>query len=200
MERDWAGNKKSTFVQLAASNHSKKDREINDYYATHPQALVIFLKKLKQDGINLNRNIWECACGEGHLSKVLIDNGYNVFSSDKIDRGYGMVKDFLTCEEKFDGDILTNPPYKNANLFVKTALKKVEDGNYVIMFLKIQFLESKARKILFNEFPPKYVYVHSERQYCAINGQFEKVKSSAVCYAWFIWKKGYKGEPIIRWI
>lgn len=22
---------------------------------------------------------------------------------------------------------------------------------------------------------------------------------SAVAYAWFIWEKGYKGEPVVRW-
>ena len=131
---------------------------------------------------------------------MLIDNGYNVLSSDKIDRGYGIVKNFLTCKDTFDGDILTNPPFKHANIFVETALDKVNNGNYVIMFLKIQFLESKSRRILFDKFPPKYVYVNSERQHCAKNGKFEELKSTALCFCWFIWQKGYKGEPIIRWI
>lgn len=49
MDKDWIGNKKSTFVQLGASNHTVKDREINDYYATDPKALEIFLDKLKKD-------------------------------------------------------------------------------------------------------------------------------------------------------
>lgn len=35
---------------------------------------------------------------------------------------------------------------------------------------------------------------------CAKNGEFEKYSSSAVAYAWFIWEKGYKGNPIIKWI
>ena len=34
-------------------------------------------------------NIWECACGDGAMSKVMIENGYEVYSSDLIDRGYG---------------------------------------------------------------------------------------------------------------
>lgn len=34
----------------------------------------------------------------------------------------------------------------------------------------------------------------------AINGDFENINSSAVCYAWFVWEKGYKGQTIIDWI
>lgn len=68
------------------------------------------------------------------------------------------------------------------------------------MFLKIQFLEGQARKKLFEEYPPKYVYVNSKRQLCAMNGNFKKYKAIAICYCWFIWEKGWKGEPRIRWI
>ena len=161
--------------------------------------------------------------GEGNLSSVLIARGYGVVSSDLIDRGYGMTMNFLTTDftddieyytvdelwkpkkmkgfkRRIEVDILTNPPYKYALDFVKHALDILENGYYAIFFLKIQFLEGKERYIFFKENPPKYVYVHSGRQKCAINNEFEKVKSSAVCYAWFMWEKGYKGDTIIRWI
>ena len=60
--KDWIGNKKSTFVQLGASNHSEKEREENDFYATDPKALEIFLDKLEEDGIELHNKILEPAC------------------------------------------------------------------------------------------------------------------------------------------
>lgn len=110
MDKDWIGNKNSTFVQLGSSNHSDKDREINDYYATDPKALEIFLDKLKEDRFELHNNIWEPACGEGHLSKVLTKRGYNVYSSDLINRGYGWQSDFLkVTNTNLKVDILTNP-------------------------------------------------------------------------------------------
>ena len=95
--KDWTGNKKTTFVTLGASNHSELEREINDYYATDPKALEIFLDKIEEDGIRLHKNIWECACGEGHLSEVLKKRGYSVKSTDLIDRGYSETSplDFL---------------------------------------------------------------------------------------------------------
>lgn len=202
MDKDWTGNKKTTFVQLGASNHTCKEREQNDFYATDPHALEIFLDKLKEDGIELHK-VWECACGQGHLSNVLKTRGVNVWSTDLIDRGYGEGNvNFLTCLPggRWNGDILTNPPYKYAKEFVEKGLELVDKGQYVIMFLKIQFLEGQARLKLFKQYPPKYVYVNSARQNCYINGDMSKKMSNAVCYCWYIWEKGYMGEPIIRWI
>lgn len=194
--KDWIGNKKSTFVTLAASNHTDKEREENDYYATEPKAMDLLLEQE-----NFSENIWECACGQGHLSKQLIHNGYKVYSTDLINRGFGIGGiDFLEQTQKFDGDIITNPPYKYAKEFILQALNLIHKGNKVAMFLKIQFLEGQGRKKMFQLYPPKVIYVSSSRLKCAINGEFEKVKSSAVAYAWFVWEKGYKSDPVIKWI
>ena len=202
MNKDWNGNSKSTFVTLGASNHVDHDRAEHDYYSTDPHALEIFLDKLKEDNIRLHNDIWEPACGEGHLSKVLIDKGFHVYSSDLVDRGFGKQQDFLKISNmnNLHYDILTNPPYIFAKFFVEKALEIVKDGYYVIMFLKIQFLEGKERRKLFDKFPPKYVYVNSTRQICYLNGDMSKKMSSATCYCWYVWEKGWKGEPIIRWI
>lgn len=201
MKKDWTGNKRTTFVTLGSSNHSEGEREVNDYYATDPHALELFLEAIKRDSFKLCKRIWECACGQGHLSKILIDKGYIVKSTDLIDRGYGEGGiDFLKQREGWHGDILTNPPYKYAEDFVEKALKLLEQGNHCVMFLKVQFLEGQSRRELFEHCPPKYVYVHSKRANCAKNGNFEKYGSSAICYCWYIWEKGFKGESIIRWI
>lgn len=48
--------------------------------------------------------------------------------------------------------------------------------------------------------PPKKVYVFSSRTLCAKNNEFDKHKSSAVAYAWFVWVKGYTGQTVIEWI
>lgn len=199
--KDWTGNSKSTFVTLGASSHSDGEREINDFYSTDPNTLKIFLNKLKEDSIELHSEIWECACGMGHLSKVLIDEFYDVYSTDLIDRGFGECNvDFLNTKIDWGGDILTNPPYKYAKEFVEHSMDILQNGKYCIMLLKIQFLEGQARRKLFDKYPPKYVYVNSARQTCYINGDMSKKMSSASCYCWFIWEKGFIGETIIRWI
>ena len=72
------------------------------------------------------------------------------------------------------------------------------------MFAKIQLLEGVARRKLFDKFPPKYIYVFTNRVNPLRNGSpvDEKGKkwASTMCFAWFIWEIGFEGEPIIRWL
>ena len=197
--KDWTGNSKAVYSTLAASNHSDTDRENNDYYATPPKAIEELLKREQ-----FNHYIWECAVGGGHIAEVLKQNGYDVKCSDIIDRGYTdtEVADFLHTERDkndFARDIITNPPYSMATEFVKHALDISMDSTKVAMFLKIQFLETKKRYELFEEYPPKKIYVFVNRVNCGKNGVFGK-ESSAVCYCWFVWEKGYQDKPIVDWI
>ena len=110
--------------------------------------------------------------------------------------------DFLSemADGSFDGDIITNPPYKYALGFLEQAIKVIKPKAKVAMFLKLTFLEGKKRREFFEKNPPKIVYVSSARLSCAKNGEFEKYPSSAAAYAWFVWEKGFKGEPVIKWI
>ena len=191
MPKDWTGNLHSVFGCLGTNNGSTKDREENDYYATEPKAteLLLNLEKLSLD-------ILEPACGEGHIAKVLMNVGFNVVATDLIDRGFGGGGyDFLKRTEKFNGDIVTNPPFRYAQEFVEHALEIVTNGHKVIMFLKLQFLEGIKRRKLFNNNPPKRVWVSSSRLRCGKNGVFSE---SMVAYARFVWEKGYKGETTLR--
>lgn len=63
--KDWTGNKNSVFKTLAASNHAEAERQREDYYATEPLAAELLLQNEQFEG-----PIWECACGEKHLSNV----------------------------------------------------------------------------------------------------------------------------------
>jgi len=193
--KDWTGNKKSTFVTLGASSHSSGKRQIDDYYATDPRTIDELLQVE-----NFSGDIWECACGEGHLSKRLEANGYSVISTDLVDRGYGIGGvDFFMQDKLLAPNIITNPPYKYAKQSVEHSLEL--GAEKVAMFLKLTFLEGKARNKLFKTYPPKKVWVYSSRRQVAINGDKEMfAKSSAAAYAWFIWEKGYAGQTTIGWI
>jgi hypothetical protein len=195
---DWTGNSNSIYKTLGASNHTDKERQNEDFYATEPKA-----GKLLLELETFSPNIWECACGDGSLSKVFESAGYNVKSTDLVDRGFGENGiDFLNSQTEWDGDIITNPPYKYAQEFIEKALQIIPEGNKVAMFLKIQFLEGKRRKKLFLSQPPKTVYVSSSRLLCAKNAEFEKMIAgggSAVAYAWYVWEKGYKGKTELQW-
>lgn len=193
--KDWTGTSESAFKMLGASNHCDDEREENDYYATDPKAIDMLLKKE-----SFNKNIWEPAVGGSHLSKRLKEYGYNVKQSDIIQRIDDIeIIDFLKTHETFDGDIITNPPYKYCTQFILKALELIKEGNKIAMFLKLQTLEGQERyKKVFSKYPPRKIYVFIKRIQCAKNGLFKG--SSAVCYAWFIWEKGYKGHTIIDWL
>ena len=134
----------------------------------------------------------------------MTSKGYNVQAMDIVDRGYEgtQVKDFLSTTKEdlqFSPDIITNPPFSMATEFAEHALDISMDSVKVAMLLKIQFLETKKRYELFQKYPPKKIHVFVSRINCGKNGVFGK-EASAVCYAWFVWEKGYKGLPQIDWI
>lgn len=195
MNKDWSGNKKSTFVTLGASSHSTTDRQEDDYYATDPRTISELLAVEDFKG-----SIWEPACGEGHLSKELEKHWFDVVSTDLIDRGYGEGGvDFFKQTELRGDNIITNPPYKFAQQCVEHSIEL--GAEKVAMFLKLTFLEGKARHKLFKKYPPKKIWVYSSRRQVAINGDPEMfAKSSAAAYAWFVWEKDFTGETTVGWI
>lgn len=185
----------NTMRTLGSSAHSNAEREPNDYYATPPKAVELLLN-LEE----FSSNIWEPACGAGHIGKVLDDFCFNVKATDLIYRGYGKGDiNFLENTDAYKGDIITNPPFSLALEFINKALQSVNEGSKVAMFLKLQFLESKTRRRFFEENPPKTVWVSSSRLTCAKGGMFDEQDRGAMAYAWFIWVKGFKGETVLKW-
>ena len=189
-----------------AGGNPTRGRVKNDYYATHPDSVKALLKVEK-----IIYPALEPACGEGHISKLLTGantpNSGAVISSDLINRGYGnMFVDFL----KYDFDeygintVITNPPFNLFQEFVEKALKIA--SNKVIMFGKLQALEGQKRATFLQTTPLKTVYVFKKRQQPLRNGSEideltgKKWASSTMAFAWFVWDKGYEGQPIIKWI
>ena len=191
---------KLTGTSLAGGSVNYK-RVDNDFYATNPQSLLDLLEFESFD----DGTILEPCCGQGHLSKVLtLNTTSKVYSCDLIDRGYGVGgKDFLTDTFQNYDYVVTNPPYKYAQQFIEKAL--TISNKKVAMFLKIQFLEGQKRKEFLERNPLKYVYVFSKRQDPwrngdSINPNTGKKWGSTMCFAWFVWEKGFKGEPTIKWL
>ncbi|MBE7053872.1 MAG: NAD(P)-dependent oxidoreductase [Ruminococcaceae bacterium] len=188
------------YATHGASNHSEGVRADYDYYATDPDAVEKLLEKEE-----FFHYILEPACGEGHISEVLLNHGYDVISSDIVHRGYEnqqLTEDFLKSGSvpRNSRDIITNPPYAQAKEFVEHALDISQESVKIAMFLKLTFLEGIKRKGLFDKYPPKTIYVFRNRIDCWKNGIKPEKPSKAVCYAWFVWVKGFKGNPQIKWI
>ena len=184
-----------SLIQLGVSKTAI--REENDFYATDPKAMKMLLEHE-----TFNTNIWEPACGEGNLSEVLKNHGYNVYSTDLIDRGYqDELMDFLNSNNKWFGDIITNPPFKYASEFIIKSLASVEVGSKVAMFMKLDYLSGKKRfNEIYSKYPPSKVYVFTGRVACSKNNTPEGFKGGAMSYAWFIWEKGKVGPTYLKWL
>jgi len=197
--KDWKGNRSSKYVLLGASNHTEKPRAVHDFYATDPTA-VLRLAAVKP----LPHIIYECACGEGHISKALISLNHQVFSTDLINRGYGIGGvDFLKVQSLPTGCtcILTNPPYKYTNEFIEHALELLPVGGEVIFLLNINILAGKERYRRFYQYQLlAECWLFTGRIQCAKNGNFDIAASSAVNYAWFVFRKGFHGTTALHWL
>lgn len=167
-------------------------RPENDFYPTPPEVTRALLKVEAFSG-----EIWEPACGNGAMSKVLEFAGYGVVSTDLEPRGYGSKMDFLYARELMAPNIVTNPPFKIAQQF---AMRALDLGCLKLALIcKIQFLTGIERATWLRGTPLRTVYVFSDRIQFGRDGK-KYENGSMLSFAWFVWEKGYSGKPQIDWI
>jgi hypothetical protein len=143
--------------------------------------------------------IWEPACGDGTMVKVLRDSGCPVDGSDLYDRGYGEVGvDFLKSSRTVE-NIVTNPPYNSAEGFVEAGLRQATGK--LCLLLRLAFLEGANRqRTIFLRTPPARVWVFSERITFYPAGAVVK-GSGTTAYAWFVWDKKHGNLPTeLKWL
>lgn len=135
---------------LVNATGNKPRREL-DYYPTPPDATRALMEFLDLPQMH----ILEPACGNGAMSAVFESYGHWVASSDIRHTGYGVGGiDFLTADIPSYGAIITNPPFAQAEEFIKKALTRAP---IVAMLLKCQYWHAKKRLNLFNTHPPAYI-------------------------------------------
>ncbi|KKL09370.1 hypothetical protein LCGC14_2566520 [marine sediment metagenome] len=164
----------------------KVDREGADFYPTPLWATEALLQQESFEGL-----VWEPACGDGAMSRVLIANGLQVVSSDLYNRGYGTTgADFLEevgADFDFIPNIITNPPYNLAGEFVQAAWQK--STKKFAFLLRLAFLEGIDRyESIYTKIPPTRVWVFTKRVTFYPKGAAKK-GSGTTAYGWFVWDK-----------
>lgn len=155
-------------------------RQKEDFYPTPRYVTEALLDNYAFEG-----KIWEPACGDGRMSKVLEERYADVYSSDLVDRGYGDSGiDFLKSAAKYD-NIVTNPPFHLAYEFIVQGLKLADKS--LALLLPIRYLTGVKRARLYKDFPPAKVIVIPNKV------DFLGFGSPAMEFAWFVWDK--KGLP-----
>jgi hypothetical protein len=150
------------------------------------------------DNEAFNGEIWESACGDGAMSRVLERASQTVISSDLYDRGYGEAGvDFLETKRCTD-NIVTNPPYNAAEGFVRSGVRQAR--RKFALLLRLAFLEGANRaNTIFTECPPSRVWVFSERITFYPAGTIQK-GSGTTAYAWFVWDKDAANGTELKWL
>lgn len=146
------------------ASYKKWERKPADLYPTPVDATESIIPMLKvmrtPDGRPIKR-IWEPACGDGRISRVLEHHGFDVISTDLREYpGYGtggidFLNDDLLKDYGWDiGEIdliLTNPPFSLAEAFIRRACELCPN---VVMLLKQTYWNTKGRIALWEEHMP----------------------------------------------
>jgi len=137
----------------------------------------------------LSGKVWECACGEGHITTVLNHYGLEVVETD-----IAFGQNFLEIDKPLGDIIVTNPPFEQKDDFLKhcyelgvpfalllplTAIGGVQRGKYfskyglelLIPDRRINFIYDNAKKacwfhsawFCWNILPEKLIFKTMER-------------------------------------
>jgi hypothetical protein len=141
---------------MTGSSSSGRVRKADDYYPTPADATRALLAA-ELPWLSAHTRVWEPACGEGAMSREIESLGFDVYSSDLIDRGYGDVVDFFATSHVDVQAIVTNPPFNLAEKFIVHALGRLA-APYLCLLLKSTFWHAARRAETFAKHPPTVLY------------------------------------------
>ena len=161
------------------------------YYPTPPRATRALLARELFKGV-----VWECACGDGAISRILEAARFEVVSSDLVDRGYGRGgHDFLADHTTLVDHVVTNPPYGptrglSARL-VEHALTRIRPGGSVCMLLRTNWEAPQAHQHLMARCCRKYTF--SRRLKMHRDGYTGKKHSPQLDVSWYVFTNEHRG-------
>ena len=149
--------------------------------------------------------IWEPACGEGAIAKVLAASGHEVVSTDRYAYGFGQTGiDFLAEPSPRAKHIVTNPPYGFglADAFMLKALALTrQTGGKVALLLNLASLCHPRRTALWRQRPPARIYAIDsivcwpEHRYGPAPEAFTRHR-----YCWAVWTPEHHSAPRFWWL
>lgn len=190
-----------TMADAITSSLAKWERKPADFYPTPVDGTNSLVPVLQ--ALDVHR-VWEPACGDGRLSRVLDWHGFDVISTDLREHsgfGYGGL-DFLTDTPAskwgwLTGDvdaIVTNPPFALAEPFIRRARSLAPT---VVMLLKATYWNTQGRIALFDEHKPAYEFKLTWRLPFL---EKERGKSPLMDCIWVVWndeaRLSVDGHPV----
>lgn len=177
----------------AQKTHKRKEA---DFYPTPSDATQALMDHLR---LPAGTRVWEPACGDGAMSKVMLANGLDVESTDlRTNSGYGRGGVDFLATDPLDHDpqwIITNPPFNVAEHFVSHALAFTPN---LALLLKSQFWHAARREKLFATHPPAEILALTWRPAFL---EAERGSSPLMDVIWCVWRRGANAtmfQPLSR--
>ena len=205
MPTDLAGTLPSRQPERKSASHGEAgyERRPRDAYFTEPWVTEALCRAVEFDNLGL---LWEPACGDGRMAKVLDRWHATVVASDIADYGFGETgHDFLDpatlhwLGERRVGRIaaiVTNPPFDQAIQFIQHALALTEPALGKVAIVQRHEFDAPAKNhpLFQPPFAAKLV-LHKRPRWSD-----EDKASPRFPYAWYLWDWRHKGEPVIRYL
>lgn len=170
-----------------------------DFYASPYEALPPLL--MAERG-KIPRGLWEPACGNGALVVPLRNRGFSVKATDIVDRGCpgASLLDFLTVSERFDGGIVTNPPFDGAAGGIEEFTERAARiAPYVAIFARLAWFESAGRHHWWRQVGLSRIIKIADRLPMMHREGYEgpKLSNAGQCFGWFIFEPGKRPRPFV---
>ena len=180
--------------QVQRHTHAERGLDLYETPAVATRAL------LRAELVPLS--VWEPCAGRGAITRVLLEQGHDVISSDiydyKPNPPLDFVADFLTQKQMPPGCecSLTNPPFQIVEKIVAHAL---ELSSIVYLLLRLAFLESERRCGILEDRGLARVHVFRKRLPMLHRDKWAGRKAnSGMAFAWMRWDRDYRGPPVLN--
>jgi len=196
------------YYQKKGKVYSKVDqgqRIPSDQYQT---AYSMVEQLLNVKSFDKDSKILEPAKGKGSIVKVLRKSGYKVTGYDIEQTPNGVSNDdskynFLNEKRKFDY-IVTNPPFRLATPFIIKASTVCEKEFLFLMPLNYLHGQKRHQSIFKNKkfpFGLNKVWIFTRMPMLNADLRDDGMYNTGMqVYAWYLFTKGYRKEPVLDWI
>ena len=176
---------------ILSSTNRGYERHKSDYYVTPQHEIVNFLNHFKRvEDFDFDNILDPCAGGdESHemsYPEALSNFGLDDVTTVDIreDSKAEIIADYrdLELDQSFDL-IITNPPFKIARDIIEKGFEDLTEDGFLIMLLRLNYFGSRKRFDMWQNFMPKYTFVHHKRLSFTDGGGTDSIE-----YAHFVWQ------------
>lgn len=194
-------------MMRGAGNSRFEPANSTDFFPTPPWGTRALIEHvLKPLGLfDPLHEVWEPACGEGHMLTVL-DEYYDdrrVYAGDIVDRGCGPQSqirfgDFLKNWFRYDVDwVITNPPFNQLMPFFDCAVRASRRG--VAFLAPLTVLEGVDRyKKIYTKYEGRYCVAPFVERLPIVKNMVRKDATTARAYAWLVISLDREVPPLMH--